>query len=67
MKPARPTIRELLDWLDKPDDLDPQVVELADRVEAVLKLDLIDYAASDQAGGYNDCLRLVRSLLNGEP
>lgn len=70
---TKPTIRELLsqgmpfDAAGDPDPgADPVFAMLAERVEAVLALTPIDYAASDQAGGFNECLQLVRSLLDGE-
>jgi len=59
---TKPTIRELLNDIENI----PSAYELAERVEAVLALTPIDYAASDQAGGFNECLQLVRSLLDGE-
>ena len=60
-KPA--SIRELLDWLDKPDDLDPQVVELAERVEKVLEV-------IDDPHQHDDALSLARAIyraLEGQP
>jgi hypothetical protein len=65
---TKPTIRELLDEQAARDIrwVDPAFRKLAERVEAVLKLEPIDYAADSQAAGFNNCLELVRRALNGE-